>query len=73
MKKSILISLAIFLFTFLLPFRFAVLDVNADGHGLSTFGVFFTAVGFLAGFFFLLKDDFAGNKDHGNHGDSSHH
>ena len=73
MKKSVLIALLIFVVTFLLPFRFAVLDVGADQHGLSTFGVFFTAVGFLAGFYFLLKDDLAGNKDHGSHGDSSHH
>jgi hypothetical protein len=57
MKKSQLIAVAIFAVTFLLPFRFAVLDVNAAAHGLSTFGVFFTAVGFLSGFYFLIKDD----------------
>ena len=57
MKKSHIISLIIFTVTFLLPFRYAVLDVDADAHGLSSFGVFFTAIGFLAGFYFLLKDD----------------
>ena len=65
MKKSVLISMAIFVFTFLVPFRFAVLDVTADAHGLSTFGVFFTGVGFLAGFYFLIKDD--KDKSHGSH------
>jgi hypothetical protein len=69
MKKNTLISLAIFFVTFLLPFRFAVLDVAADAHGLSTFGVFFTGVGFLAGFYYLLKDD--GSKGHEGH-ESSH-
>jgi hypothetical protein len=70
MKKSKLISLAIFVITFLLPFRYAVLDVEADAHGLSTFGVFFTGVGFIAGFYFLLKDD--KDKSHESH-ENSHH
>ncbi len=64
MKKSKLIALAIFTFTFLLPFRYAVLDVDSAAHGWSTFGVFFTGVGFLAGFYFLIKDD--GQEEHGN-------
>lgn len=68
MKKSQLIAIAIFAVTFLLPFRYAVLDVDADAHGLSVFGVFFTGVGFLAGFFFLIKDDI----DHKGEHHSSH-
>lgn len=68
MKKSTLISLVIFVVTFLVPFRYAVLDVEADAHGLSTFGVLFTGIGFLAGFYFLLKDDISKS-----HEDSSHH
>ena len=67
MKKSLLISMVIFLFTFLVPFRFAVLDVSADAHGLSTFGVFFTGIGFLAGFYFLLKDDKDGSHENSHH------
>jgi len=57
MKKSHIISLIIFLLTFILPFRYAVLEVNADAHLLSSLGVLFTGVGFVAGFYFLLKDD----------------
>jgi len=67
MKKNLLIALAIFAVTYLLPFRFAVLDVNADWHGLSTFGVFFTAVGFLAGFYFLVKDEKANSHEGHSH------
>jgi hypothetical protein len=68
MKKSQLIAIAIFVVTFLLPFRYAVLDVDSAAHGLSVFGVFFTGVGFLAGFYFLIKDDI----DHSNEHHSSH-
>lgn len=71
MKKSHLIALAIFAVTFVLPFRYAVLEVGADTHGLSTFGVIFTAIGFLAGFYYLLKDD--KDKEHGAHGENAHH
>ncbi len=63
MKKSLVISFVILLITFLVPFRYAVLDVDASAHGLSTFGVFFTGVGFLAGFYFLLKDDKGGSHE----------
>ena len=63
MKKSQLIAVAIFVVTFLLPFRYAVLDVDSAAHGFSVFGVFFTGVGFLAGFYFLVKDD--KDKEHG--------
>lgn len=66
MKKSHIISMVIFLVTFLLPFRYAVLDVKADTHGLSTFGVLFTAIGFIAGFYFLVKDD-TEKEGHGGH------
>jgi len=69
MKKSHLIALAIFTFTFLLPFRYAVLEVDANSHGLSTFGVAFTGVGALLGIYFLIKDD----KEKEGHGDSVHH
>ena len=68
MKKSVIISMVIFVVTFVLPFRYAVLDVDSDSHALSTFGVFFTGVGFVAGFYFLLKDDIGKS-----HEDSSHH
>ena len=68
MKKSQLIAIAIFAVTFLLPFRYAVLDVDSAAHGLSVFGVFFTGVGFLAGFYFLIKDDI----DHSGEHHSSH-
>ena len=57
MKKSKLIAIIIFAVTFLLPFRYAVLDVDSAAHGASVFGVFFTGLGFLAGFYFLIKDD----------------
>ncbi len=61
--KNKLIAFAILAITFLVPFRYAVLDVKWDTHGLSTFGVFFTGVGFIAGFYFLVKDDL--KKEHG--------
>ncbi len=61
--KNKLIAFAILAVTFLLPFRYAVLDVSADAHGASVFGVFFTGVGFVAGFYFLIKGDDA--KSHG--------
>lgn len=68
MKKSKLIAVAIFAVTFLLPFRYAVLDVDSTAHGASVFGVFFTGVGFLAGFYFLIKDDVQGNhEEHSSH------
>jgi hypothetical protein len=67
MKKSKLIAIAIFAVTFLLPFRYAVLDVDSASHGFSTFGVFFTGVGFLAGFYFLIKDDAEPEHDGGEH------
>lgn len=68
MKKNQLIAFAILAVTFLLPFRYAVLDVDATAHGLSVFGVFFTGVGFLAGFYFLVKDDLKGNhEEHSSH------
>jgi len=57
MKKSKLLAMAILLVTFLLPFRYAVLDVDSSEHGFSVFGVFFTAVGLISGFYFLVKDD----------------
>jgi hypothetical protein len=60
MKKSVVISLVILM----------VLDVKADAHALSTFGVFFTGVGFIAGFYFLLKDD--KDKSHEEHENSQH-
>ena len=67
--KNKLIAFVILAITFLLPFRFAVLDVTADAHGLSVFGVFFTAVGFLSGFYFLVKDDIKGghSEEHSSH------
>ena len=67
MKKSQLIAIVIFAVTFLLPFRYAVLDVHADAHGLSVFGVFFTGVGVLAGFYFLVKDDVDHSNEHSSH------
>jgi hypothetical protein len=69
MKKNHLIAVAIFAVTFLLPFRYAVLDVDSAAHGFSVFGVFFTGVGFLAGFYFLVKNDPKGNHEEGH---SSH-
>jgi hypothetical protein len=71
MKKSHLIALIIFTVTYLLPFRFAVLEVDANAHGLSTFGVFFSCIGIVAGIYFLIKDDAEKSHDDG-HG-SSHH
>lgn len=67
--KNKLIAFVILAVTFLLPFRFAVLDVDPNAHGLSVFGVFFTGVGFLAGFYFLIKDDVKGNhgEEHSSH------
>ena len=67
--KNKLIAFVILAVTFLLPFRYAVLDVDAAAHGLSTFGVFFTGVGFLAGFYFLVKDDAKGDhsEEHSSH------
>jgi hypothetical protein len=67
--KNKLIAVAIFAVTFLVPFRFAALDVDSDAHGASVFGVFFTAVGFLAGFYFLVKGDDAKshNGEHSAH------
>jgi hypothetical protein len=70
MKKSHLIALVIFAVTYLLPFRYAVLEVDAAAHGLSTFGVFFSCIGIVAGIYFLIKDD--AEKGHGQEG-SSHH
>lgn len=69
MKKNQLIAFVILAVTFLLPFRYAVLDVAADAHGASVFGVFFTAVGFLSGFYFLVKDDIKGKhgEEHSSH------
>jgi hypothetical protein len=55
MKKHHIISFVIFLITYLLPFRYAVLEVKSSA--LSSFGLLFTAIGFLAGFYYLLKDD----------------
>jgi hypothetical protein len=57
MKKHHWIALLIFTVTFLLPFRFAVLDVDASAHGLSTFGVLFSGIGAMAGLYYLLKED----------------
>jgi hypothetical protein len=67
--KNKLIAFVILAVTFLLPFRYAVLDVDATAHGASVFGVFFTAVGFLAGFYFLIKDDIQENHggEHSSH------
>ncbi|HTB32908.1 MAG TPA: hypothetical protein VK808_12845 [Bacteroidia bacterium] len=67
--KNKLIAFVILAVTFLLPFRYAVLDVDSNAHGLSTFGVFFTGVGFIAGFYFLVKDDIKGNhgEEHSSH------
>jgi hypothetical protein len=69
MKKNQLLAFVIFAVTFLLPFRYAVLDVDSAAHGLSVFGVFFTGVGFMAGFYFLIKDDVKGNhgEEHSSH------
>jgi len=68
MKKNQLIAFLILAVTFLLPFRYAVLDVGADAHGASVFGVFFTAVGFLSGFYFLVKQDPKGHgEEHSSH------
>lgn len=69
MKKSHLIALAIFTVTYLGPFRFAVLDVDADAHGWSTFGVAFTGIGAMLGIYFLIKDD----KEKEGHGENAHH
>ena len=68
--KNKLIAFVILAVTFLLPFRYAVLDVDSAAHGLSVFGVFFTGVGFLAGFYFLIKDDIKGDdhsEEHSSH------
>jgi hypothetical protein len=67
--KNKLIAFAILAVTFLLPFRYAVLDVDSAAHGLSVFGVFFTGVGFLSGFYFLVKDAMSGEEGEGH---SSH-
>jgi len=66
-KKHHLIAIIILLVTYLLPFRYAVLDVAASHHGLSTFGVLFTAIGFVAGFYFLVKDDTEKEHENSNH------
>jgi hypothetical protein len=68
--KNKLIAFVILAVTFLLPFRYAVLDVHSDAHGASVFGVFFTGVGFLVGFYFLIKDDIKGgdhSEEHSSH------
>jgi hypothetical protein len=70
MKKSHMIAFVILLVTYLLPFRFAVLDVSAFGHVASTFGVLFSGIGILAGIYFLIKDD--AEKGHESEG-SGHH
>lgn len=57
MKKSHIIAVIILAVTFLVPFRFAVLDINPDKHSLSTFGVLFSAIGIIAGIYYLIKDD----------------
>lgn len=69
MKKNQIISFLIFLVTYLLPFRYAVLEVKSSA--LSSFGVFFTAVGFLVGFYYLVKDDKDGEHEH-DHGNVKH-
>lgn len=70
MKKSHLIAFVIFAVTYLLPFRFAVVEVEADAHVASSLGVLFSAIGILAGIYFLIKDD----PEKQGHGEgSSHH
>lgn len=66
MKKNQIISFVIFMITYLIPFRFAVLDIKSSF--LSSFGVLFTGIGFLAGFYYLVKDDKSGGheQEHGN-------
>ena len=67
MKKSHLIAFVIFAVTYLLPFRFAVVEVEADAHAASALGVLFSGIGIMAGCYYLLKDE--KSEDHGN----SHH
>lgn len=57
MKKHHIISFIIFAVTYLVPFRYAVIDVEADGHVASALGVLFSGIGILAGIYYLLKDD----------------
>ncbi len=64
MKKNHIISFVIFLVTYLLPFRYAVLEFKSSF--LSAFGVLFTAIGFLAGFYYLVKEDKSGGHEHAN-------
>jgi hypothetical protein len=72
MKKSHIISFVILFITYVLPFRFAVLDVDASHHLASTFGVLFTAIGAMAGIYYLIKDD--AEKSHDAHdAGGSHH
>jgi hypothetical protein len=69
MKKSHLIAFVIFAVTYLLPFRFAVVEVEADAHAASALGVLFSGIGILAGIYYLIKDD----PEKEGHGEASHH
>jgi hypothetical protein len=51
--KNKLIAFVILAVTFLLPFRYAVLDVDAAAHGASTFGVFLYRRWFFSRVLFL--------------------
>jgi len=70
MKKSHLIAFVIFAVTYFVPFRFAVVEVEADGHAASALGVLFSGIGILAGIYYLIKDD-AEKEGHGE--GSAHH
>ncbi|HXP51804.1 MAG TPA: hypothetical protein VN922_17740, partial [Bacteroidia bacterium] len=59
----------IFAVTYLLPFRFAVVEVEADAHAASALGVLFSGIGILAGIYYLIKDD----AEKEGHGEASHH
>jgi|GEM_PF-1023214 len=70
MKKSHLIAFVIFAVTYLVPFRYAVIEVEADAHAASALGILFSGIGILAGIYYLIKDD-AEKEGHGE--GASHH
>ncbi|MGP8215636.1 MAG: hypothetical protein ACLQQ4_08745 [Bacteroidia bacterium] len=69
MTKNHIISFIIFAVTYFVPFRYAVIDVDADKHAASALGVLFSSIGILAGIYYLLKNDGAEK----SHESSSHH
>jgi hypothetical protein len=57
MTKNRIIAFLILAVTFILPFRYAVMDVKSSNHALSALGILFSGIGIVAGFYFLVKDD----------------